>query len=209
MHSQHNVRNESPVTQTHSLANGAHSAVPIFLFRLKTPLGPYLLASSQQGLVLLEPEDHAQASLARWERDGARIAEGGPHNHVAAQELEEYFSAGRREFTLPLDLRGTPFQQAVWAALRAIPYGHTRSYSNVARTIGRPAASRAVGAASARNPLSIIVPCHRVIGVGGHLVGYGGGLERKQALLALETTALQAHGEEPCREHTDHQASAH
>ena len=183
-------RDETPPKKS----QGAPSLPPetVFVSLLQSPLGPYLLVSSHQGLVMLEPEEHGQDRLARWERDGARISEGGPHNRVAMQELEEYFSARREKFTVPLDLRGTSFQQAVWAALRAIPYGQTRSYSDIARAVGRPTARRAVGAANGRNPVSIIVPCHRVIGAGGDLVGYGGGLDRKQALLALETATLQA-----------------
>jgi methylated-DNA-[protein]-cysteine S-methyltransferase len=104
---------------------------------------------------------------------------------VAAQ-LREYFAGERTEFELDLDLAGTPFQQRVWAELRRIPYGETISYAELADRIGRPTASRAVGAANGRNPVSIVVPCHRVIGSGGALTGYAGGLERKRALLKLE-----------------------
>jgi methylated-DNA-[protein]-cysteine S-methyltransferase len=103
------------------------------------------------------------------------------------QQLQAYFAGQRKDFDLPLDLRrGTPFQQAAWQALRALPYGATTSYGALSAAIGRPRAMRAVGAAIGRNPVSIIVPCHRVIGANGALTGYAGGLPRKQALLQLE-----------------------
>lgn len=101
-------------------------------------------------------------------------------------EFDAYFAGRLQRFSLPLAARGTAFQQAVWQALCDIPYGETRSYSDIARTIGKPDAVRAVGAANGRNPLSIIVPCHRVIGQNGSLTGYAGGLEIKKTLLALE-----------------------
>jgi methylated-DNA-[protein]-cysteine S-methyltransferase len=102
------------------------------------------------------------------------------------QELEEYFKRERTVFTIPIAPVGTPFQQRVWTELRTIPYGETRSYRQLADAIGNRSAMRAVGAANGRNPISIIVPCHRVIGSNGTLVGYGGGLERKRFLLELE-----------------------
>jgi O-6-methylguanine DNA methyltransferase len=105
-------------------------------------------------------------------------------------ELDEYFSGRRTEFTLPLDLRGTPFQLAVWEAVLRIPYGEVCSYGDVARAVGRPAASRAAGAAIGSNAVPIVVPCHRVIGSSGRLTGYGGGLEAKQKLLALERARI-------------------
>ena len=105
---------------------------------------------------------------------------------VAADELRRYFSGERIQFSCPLDLHGTPFQLAVWQALQAIPYGETRSYGQIAQAIGRPSASRAVGAANGANPVAIIVPCHRVIGSNGALTGYGGGVPTKAWLLSLE-----------------------
>ncbi|SEO48330.1 methylated-DNA--[protein]-cysteine S-methyltransferase [Amycolatopsis saalfeldensis] len=102
-------------------------------------------------------------------------------------QLEEYFAGSRTEFDLPLALHGTPFQQTVWRALTTIPYGETTSYGELAEQIGRPAASRAVGLANGKNPVSIIVPCHRVVGSSGSLTGYGGGLDRKRQLLDFES----------------------
>ena len=104
----------------------------------------------------------------------------------AAKQLKEYYAGKRREFDLPLEFAGTDFQKLVWAALLTIPYGETRSYGQIAAQIGKPKAARAVGMANNRNPISIIIPCHRVIGHDGKLVGYGGGLPLKQHLLELE-----------------------
>jgi methylated-DNA-[protein]-cysteine S-methyltransferase len=107
------------------------------------------------------------------------------------QELDEYFAGERRKFTIPLDLRGTPFQIACWNALLEIPYGETRSYGEIARAIGHPQAFRAVGMANNRNPIAIVVPCHRVIASSGSLCGYGGGLELKRKLLDLEGATMR------------------
>lgn len=104
----------------------------------------------------------------------------------AAAQLDAYLAGRSRHFDIALDPRGTPFQKAVWQALRAIPYGETTTYGELARLLGRPSGARAVGAAVGRNPLSILIPCHRVIGASGGLTGYAGGLDRKKALLALE-----------------------
>jgi methylated-DNA-[protein]-cysteine S-methyltransferase len=104
----------------------------------------------------------------------------------AERQLAEYFAGRRTEFDLPLDPAGTPFQQKVWSALRSIPFGETRTYAEVATQIGHPGAARAVGAASGRNPLSIVAPCHRVVGTSGELTGFAGGLEVKARLLAFE-----------------------
>ena len=110
----------------------------------------------------------------------------------AMDELRRYFAGERLQFACPLDLHGTPFQIAVWEELFRVPYGETRSYSDIARAIGRPAAVRAVGAANGANPVAIIVPCHRVIGSNGSLTGYGGGLPTKEWLLALERGNVKA-----------------
>ncbi|MFC9948015.1 methylated-DNA--[protein]-cysteine S-methyltransferase [Streptomyces pratensis] len=107
----------------------------------------------------------------------------------AARQLDAYFAGELTEFDLPLDLAGTPFQRSVWAELVRIPYGETRSYGELAEHLGKPGASRAVGLANGKNPVGIIVPCHRVIGASGSLTGYGGGLDRKQRLLAFERGA--------------------
>ena len=108
---------------------------------------------------------------------------------LAAAQLREYFAGKRRTFDLPLAPRGTAFQERVWRALLAIPFGETCSYGDIARAIGRPSASRAVGAANGKNPIAIIIPCHRVIGTSGALVGYGGGLPTKRWLLEHEYTS--------------------
>ena len=121
--------------------------------------------------------------IEEWDRDS------GPLLGLATGQLEEYFNARRRAFELPLDLRGTPFQQRVWNALLEIPYGETRSYAELARSIGEPKAFRAVGAANGANPIAIIIPCHRVVSSGGGLGGYGGGVPLKRRLLALESGA--------------------
>lgn len=111
----------------------------------------------------------------------------------AARQLREYFSGERRSFELPLSLEGTPFQRRVWQALRQIPYGQSRSYGEIAAATGSPRASRAVGMANNRNPVMILVPCHRVLGRDGSLVGYAGGLEIKKKLLELEGIAYKSH----------------
>lgn len=113
-------------------------------------------------------------------------AEDCPLLDEAERQLREYFAGTRRAFDLPLAPAGTEFQQKVWAALREIPYGETRTYGDIAKNLGKPGASRAVGMANNRNPISILIPCHRVIGANGSLVGYGGGLDKKQFLLKLE-----------------------
>lgn len=115
-----------------------------------------------------------------------RACETNPFLRQAADQLQAYFAGELQSFDLPLDLQGTPFQKLVWEELRHIPYGETRSYSFVANHIGAPKAVRAVGAANGRNPIPIVVPCHRVIGAAGSLVGYGGGLPLKRFLLDLE-----------------------
>lgn len=114
-----------------------------------------------------------------WEEETPLLAE-------ARRQLTEYAQGKRREFCLPLSLHGTPFQKKIWAALQTIPYGETRTYGQIAAQTGNPKASRAVGMANHNNPVAIIVPCHRVIGVGGKLTGYAGGLDKKERLLKLE-----------------------
>ncbi|MCU1454680.1 MAG: O-6-methylguanine methyltransferase [Acidimicrobiales bacterium] len=148
---------------------------------LDSPIDPLLLTGQGDALTGLFMSIHAGGLRIdpSWRRDDAALAP------VAAQ-LREYFAGERQDFDVELAPRGTPFQLRVWSALRAIPYGTTVSYGELARRIGTDKASRAVGLANGRNPISVIVPCHRVIGADGSLTGYGGGLERKRALLELE-----------------------
>jgi methylated-DNA-[protein]-cysteine S-methyltransferase len=158
--------------------------------RTDSPLGPLLLAASERGLAgawFTEGQRDTPNALASA---GWTAAPGHPVLQQAAAQLADYFSGRRQHFDLPLDLtHGTAFQQAVWQALLAIPCGTTTSYGELARRIGRPKAVRALGAAVGRNPVSIIVPCHRVIGADGSLTGYAGGLARKTALLRIEGVA--------------------
>lgn len=151
----------------------------------QSPVGPLQLLSDGARLTGLFMNQHAHfAPSEAWVEDNAI-----PPFADARRQLEEYFAGRLREFDLPLSPAGTPFQMRVWEELRRIPYGQTISYGELARRIGSAAASRAVGLANGRNPISIIIPCHRVIGASGKLTGYGGGMERKQFLLALESQA--------------------
>lgn len=147
-----------------------------------TPLGPVLAVRTALGLAGLwfEGQQHHPGTLA------APLRADDPLLRRAANLLQRYFAGEPVAFDLPLDLHGTPFQQSVWRALLQIPAGATSSYGAIARTLGAPQAVRAVGAAVGRNPLSVIVPCHRVLGQDGSLTGYAGGLPRKRSLLALE-----------------------
>jgi len=146
-----------------------------------SPIGELLLASDGASLtgVYMQGQRHGAGRTKDWKRDDAALEQ-------ARAQLRAYFAGELRDFELPLAAEGTPFQQRVWRALCDIPYGETISYGELARRIGQPAASRAVGLANGRNPISIVVPCHRVIGANGSLTGYGGGLERKRWLLAHE-----------------------
>jgi methylated-DNA-[protein]-cysteine S-methyltransferase len=147
------------------------------------PLGRMLIAATADGLagIWFVGQRHGPDS-AGWREDPQH-----PVLREAIAQLGDYFEGGRSEFALPLDLAaGTPFQQSVWKTLLAIPRGATTSYAAIGRQLGRPQAARAIGAAVGRNPVSIVVPCHRVLGTGGGLTGYAGGLERKVALLKLE-----------------------
>lgn len=151
---------------------------------LATPLGPMTLAATDTALVgaWFDGQQH-QPSFDAWPVQAQH-----PLLHAAGQQLLEYFAGQRQHFDLPLDLSGgTAFQQAVWARLQTIAPGGTVSYGHISQQIHNPAAVRAVGAAVGRNPISIIVPCHRVLGAHGALTGYAGGLERKIALLKLES----------------------
>jgi len=150
--------------------------------RTPSPVGPLFLAASAKGLVRLEFEARMQKLNAKT----VQLRESKPALASYLRELDEYFAGKRRHFSLPLDLRGTDFQLACWQALLEIPYGETRTYRDIAQAIGHPRAYRAVGMANNRNPIAIVVPCHRVIASNGSLCGYGGGLDLKRQLLDLE-----------------------
>jgi methylated-DNA-[protein]-cysteine S-methyltransferase len=154
-----------------------------------SPVGPLTLVATDEGLaaILWERDRPARVRL-NIEREDNRH----PMLLETERQLREYFAGQRRQFDIPLDVDGTPFQRKVWTALRTIPFGETRSYGQIASQIGHPAASRAVGAANGRNPLSIVAPCHRVIGSTGKLTGFAGGLDVKAKLLALEGGAHAA-----------------
>lgn len=170
---------------------GTKAPETFFVSSYNSPLGTYTLVSSHQGVIRVGPGERAERHIARWKRKGLRLEKGDEHNAALARELDAYFAGTLRQFTVPLDLRGTAFQLRVWELLCEIPYGETRSYGEIAQVLGNPKATRAVGQANGRNPVSIIVPCHRVIGSDGRLTGYGGGLHRKRALLDLESGALR------------------
>ncbi|CAL9621819.1 MULTISPECIES: methylated-DNA--[protein]-cysteine S-methyltransferase [Streptomyces] len=149
-----------------------------------SPYGPLTLVADDGVLcgLYMTGQRHRPPEESFGPRDDTLFAE-------AEEQLKAYFAGELREFTVPLRLTGTPFQRLVWEELRRIPYGETRTYGRLADALGSPAASRAVGLANGRNPVGIIVPCHRVIGANGSLTGYGGGLERKQRLLDFERGA--------------------
>ncbi|MFZ0732248.1 MAG: methylated-DNA--[protein]-cysteine S-methyltransferase [Candidatus Sulfotelmatobacter sp.] len=159
-----------------------------------SPVGPLFLAASDRGLVALEFDKRLPGQQTirpnprdlQTESDAIHFDQSGREMHRFTRELDEYFAGVRRQFEFPLDLRGTTFQLACWRALLSIPYGETRSYADIARAVGRPQGFRAVGMANNRNPVAIVVPCHRVIASDGTLCGYGGGLDIKRKLLELE-----------------------
>jgi len=149
---------------------------------IDSPIGPLTLVSSPAGELTglyMEQQRHRPPEHLFGDREDGLLPE-------VASQLAEYFAGRRRSFTIPLRLTGTPFQQEVWTALQDIPYGETTTYGELAQLLGKPQASRAVGLANGKNPVSIIVPCHRVVGSTGGLTGYGGGLDRKRQLLAHE-----------------------
>ncbi len=147
---------------------------------IDSPIGPLTLAGVGPVLTHLRMVDQTyEPDRADWELNDRAFPE-------AVDQLAAYFAGELREFELRLEMAGTEFQRRVWAALRAIPYGETRSYGEIAKEIGSPTAFRAVGLANGRNPIAVIVPCHRVIGANGSLTGFGGGMERKSTLLELE-----------------------
>jgi methylated-DNA-[protein]-cysteine S-methyltransferase len=146
-----------------------------------SPIGPLTLVAEDGALVVLSMQSQKRGpdTASLGERDDQAFTD-------VVQQLGDYFAGERTEFDVPLRPEGDPFKQRVWALLRQIPYGETRSYGDLARELGDPNLAQAVGAANGRNPIGIIVPCHRVIGADGSLVGYAGGLDRKRFLLALE-----------------------
>jgi methylated-DNA-[protein]-cysteine S-methyltransferase len=150
--------------------------------QVPSPLGELLLTGDGQQLQRLHMQDGKLAPIAierSWEHAPDAFA-------VAVEQLGEYFAGERDGFDLPLRARGTAFQESVWRELRRIPYGETISYGELAQRVGQPSASRAVGTANGRNPIAVIIPCHRVIGADGSLTGFGGGLVNKRLLLELE-----------------------
>jgi len=155
-------------------------------FRTSSPVGPLFLAASPKGLVRLEFEARVQNLNPR----AIQLEESREVLAPYLDELNQYFAGQRRQFSIPLDLRGTEFQLKCWRALLDIPYGETRSYRDLARAISHPNAFRAVGMSNNRNPVAIVVPCHRVIAADGSLCGYGGGLDVKRKLLELESAQL-------------------
>ena len=148
---------------------------------LETPLGRMLLVANPEGLcgVHFIGQKYYPAGRDGWIRDEKALSK-------AKTELSEYFSGERAVFTVPLAAEGTPFQRAVWRAIAKVPYGETITYAELARRAGFPGSARAAGAATGRNPIGVIVPCHRIVGQDGSLTGYAGGLAKKKALLALE-----------------------
>ncbi|MFH8294247.1 methylated-DNA--[protein]-cysteine S-methyltransferase [Streptomyces sp. NPDC018059] len=148
---------------------------------LDSPYGPLTLVATDGVLsgLYMSDQRHRPAQETFGERDPAPFGE-------AISQLEAYFAGELKEFDLPLRLDGTPFQRMVWDELLRIPYGEVRTYGELAEILGKPGASRAVGLANGKNPISVIVPCHRVVGANGNLTGYGGGLDRKQRLLVFE-----------------------
>lgn len=149
------------------------------LYLFETPMGYMALAADAQALTRLYLPNQPMPRIAFRPT---------PLLEAAERQILEYLAGNRREFDLPLRPQGTPFQQAVWAALRDIPYGQTRTYRDIARAVNCPKGFRAVGMANQKNPLPILIPCHRVVGADGSLTGYAGGLELKRALLAIEGT---------------------
>ena len=170
----------------------------LLYFRAESAIGPLFLAASNKGLVRLEFEARMQKLNPRT----IQLRESKSTLEPYVRELCEYFGGERRQFSFPLDLRGTEFQLACWHALLQIPYGETCSYRDIARAIEHPQAFRAVGMANNRNPIAIVVPCHRVIASSGSLCGYGGGLDLKRKLLDLEHATLvrdrTEHGADSC-----------
>ena len=158
---------------------------------MKSRVGTIRVAATSRGVCKISLGKETAADFFGWlERRIGRAPRRPERNGIVAlalAQIAEYLNGTRREFDLPLDLRGTEFQRRAWSAVAGIPYGETRTYTDIARTIGKPQAVRAVGAANGANPLPLVVPCHRVLGSDGSLTGYGGGLDVKQKLLEMES----------------------
>lgn len=154
---------------------------------LPSPVGPLQLIASQQGLAAILWEK--SKSLAKFSEK--KVTDNSPVLIETIKQLRAYFSGKLKQFDLPLDLQGTPFQKQVWQALLTVPYGKTAAYQEIAKQVGRPLAVRAVGTAIGKNPISIVVPCHRIIAKNGKLAGFAGGLSIKAALLELEEGGTQ------------------
>lgn len=157
----------------------------IYYAQMQSPIGPLFLVADEEGLreVRFEHERRAHIPDDSWQHSAQKLAQ-------VRRQLDAYFAGERQTFDLPLNLQGTDFQRAVWQALTTIPYAHTTSYGELSRQIQKPTASRAVGAANGRNPIPIIIPCHRVIGSNGTLTGFAGGLAAKHWLLSHESKHL-------------------
>jgi methylated-DNA-[protein]-cysteine S-methyltransferase len=184
---QHSIYGQQTAIQTNQDLESKVKMGLVYKF-LESPVGKLKLVASDKGLTAI-----------LWKNDSPRrvplkdLVQNDKHPVLMRAEfqLREYFAGSRQMFDIPLDMRGTTFQKSVWEALLAIPFGETRSYGELAKQLGRPSASRAVGAANGRNPISIVVPCHRVIGSSGKLTGFAGGLEVKAYLLGLEKKSTE------------------
>jgi methylated-DNA-[protein]-cysteine S-methyltransferase len=162
--------------RTQRVPEGKSARTPIFKALYESPIGPLEVAGTEEGILSIEFS----------ERSSVSAGPPAPCLKPCFRQLGEYFAGRRRVFTLKLDLRGTPFQKRVWSELLKVPFGRTVAYRDIAAALGNPRSTRAVGGANHRNPVSIVVPCHRVVGADGGLTGYGGGLRRKAWLLAHE-----------------------
>jgi O-6-methylguanine DNA methyltransferase len=162
----------------------------IYYSVMNTPVGELVIASTNRGLLrIILPIDgsyHPQDRLRNDSNYYGTLVEDDEKNRLAIDQLLEYFQGMRHDFALPVELRGTDFQISVWKAVARVPYGQTRSYGEIARGIGKPKASRAVGAANGANPIPIVIPCHRIIGADGSMTGFGGGIVLKEKLLQIE-----------------------
>lgn len=166
---------------------------------MDSPIGPLALYGTLVGLMAIVFPRHSRLAVEAWvERviGRAEVVDDGEVLEEPIGQLREYFDRRRTRFDLDLDIRGTCFQQRVWEAVTAVPYGQTRSYREIATAVGQPRAVRAVGAANGANPLPLVIPCHRIIGSNGSLHGYGGGLDVKAKLLELEQRSLSPSGGE-------------